>query len=50
MVSYTTQYYVSFVVTIYGELFGEPNSSPHKVRRGFISLHANPHQTHVLWT
>ena len=27
-------YYVTFVMTVYGEIFGEPNS-PHKVSRGF---------------
>ena len=27
-------YYVTFVVTVYGEIFGEPNS-PHEVSRGF---------------
>ena len=33
-------YYVTFVVTVYGEIFGEPNS-PHEVSR-------EPHKTHVL--
>ena len=28
-------YYVTFVVTVYGEFFGEPNSSPHKMSGGF---------------
>ena len=28
---------VTFVVTVYGDFFGEPNSSPHEVSRGFIS-------------
>ena len=36
----TTQY---SVVTVYGEFFGEPISSPHEVSAGFISLHAKPH-------
>ena len=36
-------YYVTFVVTVYGEFFGEPNSSPHKMSGRFISLHAKPH-------
>ena len=43
-------YYVTFVVTVYGEFFGEPNSSPHEMSGEFISLHAKPHKTHVLWT
>ena len=44
-------YYVTFVVTVYGEFFGEPNySTPHKMSGGFIRLHAKPHKTHVLWT
>ena len=37
-------YYVTFVVTVYREFFGEPNSSPHKMSRGFITLHAKPHK------
>ena len=36
-------YYVTFVVTVYGEFFGEPNSSPHEMSGGFIRLHAKPH-------
>ena len=28
-----TQYYVTFVVMVYRELFREPNSSPHEVSR-----------------
>ena len=43
-------YYVTFVVTVYGEFFGEPNSSSHEMSGGFISLHARPHKSHVLWT
>ena len=43
-------YYVTFVVTVYGEVFGEPNSSPHIMSGGFISLHAKLHKIHVLWT
>jgi len=27
-------YYVTFVVTVYGEFFSEPNSSPHKISGG----------------
>ena len=27
-------YYVTFVVTVYGEFFGKPNSSPHEMSRG----------------
>ena len=43
-------YYVTFVVTVYGEIYGEPNSSQHIMSGGFISLHANPHKTLVLLT
>ena len=42
-------YYVTFVVTVYKEFFGELNSSAHKVSGGFISLRAKCHKTHVLW-
>ena len=30
-------YYVTFVVTVYGEFFNEPNSSPREMSEGFIS-------------
>ena len=43
-------YYVTFVVAVYGEFFSEPNSSLHEISRGFISLQAKPHITHVLLT
>ena len=43
-------YYVTFVVTVYGEFFSEPNNSRHVMSGGFISLHAKPHKTHVLLT
>ena len=43
-------YYVTFVVTVYEEFFSEPNSSQHIISGGFISLHAKPHKTHVLWS
>ena len=43
-------YYVTFVVTVYREFFSELNISPHVMSGGFISLHAKPHKTHVLWT
>ena len=43
-------YHVTFVVTVHGEFFGEPNSSPHEMSGGIVSLHAKPHKTHVLWT
>ena len=39
---------VTFVVTVYKEFFGEPNSSPHKMSRVFS--YVKPHKTHVLWT
>ena len=32
------EYYVTFVMTIYGNVFGEPNSSTHEVSGEFISL------------
>ena len=40
-------YYVTFVVTVYGEFSGEPNSSasPHEMSGGFKT-----YKTHVLWT
>ena len=38
--------YVTFMVTVYREFFGEPKSSPHEMNRGFLSLHAKPHKTH----
>ena len=37
-------YYVTFVVTVYREFFGELNSSAHKVSGGFISLRAKCHK------
>ena len=37
MVSYNSIYYVTFMMKIYGEFFGEPNGSPHEVSGGFIS-------------
>ena len=42
-------YFVTFVVTVYREFFCEPNSNLHVMSRGFISLHAKPHKTHVYW-
>ena len=30
-------YYVTFVVTVYEDFFGEPNSNPHEMSRGFIT-------------
>ena len=39
-----------FVVTVYGGFFGESNSCQHEVSRAFISLHAKPYETYVLWT
>ena len=41
-------YYVTFVVTVYGEFFGEPKSSPYEMSGGFISQHAKPHKTRAL--
>ena len=41
-------YYVTLVVTVYGEFFSESNSSPHKMSREF--LHSKPNKIHVLWT
>ena len=46
-VAVMVSYHVTFVVTVYGEFFGEPNSSPLEMSGGFISLHAKPHKTHV---
>ena len=31
-VAVMVSYCVTFVVTVYGEFFGEPNSSPHEMR------------------
>jgi len=42
-VAIMVSYYVTFLVTVYGEFFGKPNSSPHEMSGGFISLHAKPH-------
>ena len=42
--------YVTFVVTVYGEFFDEPSSSPQELSWGFINPHAKPFEAHVLCT
>ena len=43
-------YYVIFVVTVYGEFFSEPNSSPHVMSGGFISLQRRYKTWTLDWT